>query len=97
VGNTVIAALLRAQGVPVHDIAPVRVARREGLLALGVADRAFGYPLELLLRAGRAGWRIEEVPVRYTRRAGGRSKVTGSVVGTARAVRDMGALLVTTR
>ena len=96
-GNAVVAALLRSRGVPVHDIAPIRVGRRDALLALGVADRAFGYPLELLLRAGRAGWRIEEVPVRYTRRAGGRSKVTGSVVGTARAVRDMGALLLTTR
>jgi hypothetical protein len=53
--------------------------------------------LELLMRAGRAGWRIEEVPVRYSRRAGGRSKVSGSLVGTARAVRDMGALLLTTR
>jgi glycosyltransferase involved in cell wall biosynthesis len=96
-GNAVVAALLRSRGVPVHDIAPIRVGGREALLGLGVADRAFGYPLELLLRAGRAGWRIEEVPVRYTRRAGGRSKVTGSVVGTARAVRDMGALLLTTR
>jgi glycosyltransferase involved in cell wall biosynthesis len=96
-GNVVVAALLRSRGVPVHDIAPIRVGRRDALLGLGVADRAFGYPLELLLRAGRAGWRIEEVPVRYTRRAGGRSKVTGSVVGTARAVRDMGALLLTTR
>jgi len=96
-GNAVVAALLRSRGVPVHDIAPIRVGRRDALLTLGVADRAFGYPLELLMRAGRAGWRIEEVPVRYSRRAGGRSKVSGSVVGTARAVRDMGALLLTTR
>jgi glycosyltransferase involved in cell wall biosynthesis len=97
VGNVLVAGLLRSRAVPVHDIAPIRVARREALLGLGVADRAFGYPLELLLRAGRAGWRIEEVPVRYARRAGGRSKVSGSVIGTARAVRDMGALLLTRR
>jgi len=96
-GSLDAAALLRSRGVPVHDIAPIRVGRRDALLALGVADRAFGYPLELLMRARRAGWRIEEVPVRYSRRAGGRSKVSGSVVGTARAVRDMGALLLTTR
>jgi glycosyltransferase involved in cell wall biosynthesis len=94
-GNALIAVLLRSRGVPVHDIAPVRVARREALLGLGVADRAFGYPLELLLRAGKAGWRIEELPVRYSRRAGGRSKVSGTVAGTARAVRDMGTLLLT--
>jgi glycosyltransferase involved in cell wall biosynthesis len=92
-GNAVIAAVLRRRGVPVHDIAPIRVARRAALLELGVADRAFGYPLELLLRAGAAGWRIDERPVRYSRRAGGRSKVTGSLVGTARTVRDMSNLL----
>jgi glycosyltransferase involved in cell wall biosynthesis len=93
VGNALIAALLRTRGVPVHDIAPVRVGRRQALLDLGVADRAFGYPLELLLRAGAAGWRLHEVDVAYRPRAGGRSKVSGSVRGTARAVRDMGRLL----
>ena len=92
-GNALIAARLRRRGVPVHDIAPIRVARRAALLRLGVADRAFGYPLELLLRAAAAGWQIVEVPVRYSRRAGGRSKVSGSVVGTMRAARDMAGLL----
>ncbi len=82
-GNVLIAALLRRRGVPVHDIAPIRVARRAALLDLGVADRAFGYPLELLLRAGAAGWRIAEFPVAYRARAGGRSKVSGSLRGTA--------------
>ena len=43
-------------GLPVHDIAPMRVARRDALLALGVTDRRSGYPLELLVRAAqRAG------------------------------------------
>ena len=92
-GNAVIAALLRRRGVPVHDIAPVRVVRRAALLELGVADQAFGYPLELLLRAGTAGWRISEFPVAYRARAGGRSKVSGSVRGTLRATRDMAGLL----
>ena len=92
-GNAAIAALLRRRGVPVHDIAPVRVARRAALLELGVTDRAFGYPLELLLRAGAAGWRITEVAVPYRARAGGRSKVSGSLRGTLRASRDMAGLL----
>jgi glycosyltransferase involved in cell wall biosynthesis len=92
-GNALIAALLRHRGVPVHDIAPVRVARRAALLDLGIADRAFGYPLELLLRAGAAGWRISEFPVTYRARAAGRSKVSGSVRGTVRAARDMAGLL----
>jgi glycosyltransferase involved in cell wall biosynthesis len=92
-GNAAVAALLRRRGVPVHDLAPVRVARRTALLELGITDRAFGYPLELLVRAGAAGWRITEVEVAYTTRAGGRSKVSGSVRGTLRAVRDMAAVL----
>src|SRR3984893_9284954 len=44
-------------GLPVHDSARMRVARREALLALGVTDRRSGYPLELLVRAAPAGWR----------------------------------------
>lgn len=91
--NSVIAAMLRGKGVGVHDIAPIRVARRQALIDLRIEDRAFGYPLELLLKAGAAGWRIDEIPVAYSRRAGGRSKVSGSVKGTVRAARDMTGLL----
>ncbi|ALG06290.1 glycosyltransferase family 2 protein [Kibdelosporangium phytohabitans] len=93
-GNALLAATLRRRGVPVHDIAPIRVGRRTRLLELGVEDRAFGYPLELLVRAGKAGWRLREVEVDYRPRAGGRSKVSGSVRGTLRAVRDMSTVLV---
>jgi glycosyltransferase involved in cell wall biosynthesis len=92
-GNALVAALLRRRGVPVHDIAPIRVARRQALLDLGLTDRGFGYPLELLLRAGAAGWRIHEIDVPYRPRAGGRSKVTGSVRGTVRAATAMAGLL----
>jgi glycosyltransferase involved in cell wall biosynthesis len=93
-GNALLAALLRRRGVPVHDIAPARAARRQALLDLAVADRAFGYPLELLLRAGAAGWRIVELDMAYRQRAAGtRSKVSGSVRGTLRAVRDMAGVL----
>ncbi|MBW0119400.1 glycosyltransferase, partial [Pseudonocardia sp. KRD-169] len=84
---------LRRRGVDVHDIAPVRVARRTALLDLGITDRAFGYPLELLVRAGAAGWRITEVDVAYRPRTAGRSKVSGSVRGTVRAARDMAGVL----
>ncbi|MGE3288344.1 MAG: glycosyltransferase family 2 protein [Pseudonocardia sp.] len=93
VGNALLAALLRRRGVAVRDIAPMRVARRGALLGLGVVDRGFGYPVELLVRAGAAGWRIAEVEVAYRPRAGGRSKVSGSVRGTLRAARDMAGVL----
>lgn len=92
-GNTVLAGWLRRQGVPVRDLAPVRVARRADLLSLAVQDRGSGYPLETLVRAGARGWAIRELPVTYRPRAAGRSKVSGSVRGTLRAVRDMASVL----
>jgi hypothetical protein len=70
----------------------MRAARRTDLLALGIRDRRFGWPLEMVLRAAAAGWRIDEVVVDYRPRAG-RSKVTGTVRGTVRAVRDMAVVL----
>ncbi|MDG4820868.1 glycosyltransferase family 2 protein [Asanoa sp. WMMD1127] len=95
-GTALVAALLRRRGVPLHDLSPIRAGRREALLALGVRDRAFGYPLELLIRAAHAGWRIHEIDVRYAPRAAGtRSKVSGSVRGTLRATRDFAAVLRT--
>jgi glycosyltransferase involved in cell wall biosynthesis len=84
--------LRRRGGVALTDLGPMRAARREALLGLGIADRRFGWPLEMVLLAARAGWRIDEVPVAYRPRIG-RSKVTGSVRGTARAVRDMARVL----
>ncbi|GAA4536647.1 glycosyltransferase family 2 protein [Amycolatopsis samaneae] len=93
-GNAALSSLLRGRGLPVHDIAPLRAARREPLLALDVVDRAFGYPLELLVKAQRAGWCVREFDVSYGERAAGtKSKVSGSVRGTLRAVRDFGRVL----
>ncbi|HVV13833.1 glycosyltransferase family 2 protein [Amycolatopsis sp.] len=93
-GNLLLSAILRGRRIPVHDIAPVRAVRREALLALDVRDRAFGYPLELLIKAGQTGWRIEESDVEYRPRAAGTtSKVSGSVRGTCRAIRDMARVL----
>jgi hypothetical protein len=67
----------------------MRVCRRADLVALDVRDRRFGYPLELLRKAHRAGWRIAEYDVSYRPRAAGtRSKVSGSVRGTIRTARD---------
>jgi dTDP-L-rhamnose 4-epimerase len=85
-------AVSRRCGVPLRDLGPMRAARREDLLELGIADRRFGWPLEMVLRAGEAGWRIAEVPVDYLPRSG-RSKVTGTVLGTWRAASDMRRLL----
>ena len=94
-GNALVVGWLRRRiDLPAHDIAPMRVCRREDLLALGVEDRRFGYPVELLQRATLAGWRVVEHDVAYHPRAAGtRSKVSGSVRGTVRAARDFARVL----
>ncbi|MFD8492305.1 glycosyltransferase family 2 protein [Amycolatopsis sp. NPDC059657] len=93
-GNLLLASLLRRRGLPVRDIAPLRAVRRESLLGLDITDRAFGYPLELLIKAQRAHWQVSEFDVSYGARAKGtKSKVSGSVRGTLRAVRDMSRVL----
>ena len=87
--NWVLATEVRRRtGAAMSDLGPMRAARRVPLLALGIADRRSGWPLEMVLRAARAGWRIDEVAVPYAPRIG-RSKVTGTVRGTVQAVRDM--------
>jgi len=82
----------RASGVALHDLGPMRVARRDALLALDLKDRRSGYPLEMVLRASEAGWRIREQDAPYSPRVG-RSKVTGTIRGTSIAVKDMSRLL----
>jgi hypothetical protein len=72
----------------------MRAGRRQELLGLGLTDRRFGYPLEMVTRASDAGWRVREVDVDYgLRTEGSRSKVTGTVRGTVRTIRDMRGVL----
>jgi glycosyltransferase involved in cell wall biosynthesis len=89
-GTKLLTALIRHRSAfGIHDLAPMRVCRRDDLLALDVQDRRFGYPLELMLKAAAAGWTVSEIDVSYDRRAAGtRSKVSGSVRGTVRVAHD---------
>ena len=91
--NAELSRRLRARtGADLHDLGPMRVARRDRLLALGLGDRRSGYPLEMVLAGSAAGMRIVEREVAYLPRAG-RSKVTGTVRGTWQAISDMRAIL----
>jgi glycosyltransferase involved in cell wall biosynthesis len=92
-GNRVVAREVRRRtGLGLRDIGPMRAARRSSLLGLGIEDRRFGWPLEMVLRASGQGWRVVEVPIAYRPRSG-RSKVTGTVRGTARTIVDMARVL----
>jgi len=82
----------RRTGLRIRDLGPMRAAGREALLSLNLADRRFGYPLEMVMSAAAAWWRVTEVEVAYLPRIG-KSKVTGTVRGSVRAVRDMSQVL----
>lgn len=88
-GTMVMSWRLRTRhGLPIHDIAPMRVTRRQALLDLDVRDRRSGYPLELLVRAAAAGWQVAEFDIDYGPRTGGTSKVSGSLRGSITAILD---------
>jgi len=82
----------RRTGLALADIGPMRVGPRAALLGLGLEDRRSGYPVETVVKAAEAGWSVVQVDVTYAPRQG-RSKVTGTPLGAARAVRDMTAVL----
>ncbi|MEP6761673.1 MAG: glycosyltransferase family 2 protein [Sporichthyaceae bacterium] len=94
-GNAAVLALLRRRtGLAVTDISSMRVCGRQDLLDLDLQDRRFGYPVELLVKAQRAGWVLTEHDIRYRPRAEGtKSKVSGSVRGSLRTTYDFARML----
>jgi len=91
--NRVLALMMHHRtGYRLTDLGPMRAVRREAMLSLELLDRRSGYPLELVLRASEAGWRVTETNIPYSPRVG-RSKVTGTLRGTITAIGDMSRLL----
>ena len=74
--------LLILYGVRYTDMCPFRAIRRHALERLGMREKTYGWNLEMQMRAARAGLRILEVPVNHRCRAGGKSKVSGTLRGT---------------
>jgi glycosyltransferase involved in cell wall biosynthesis len=66
------------------DLGPFRAIDYLSLRRLGMVDRNFGWTVEMQIKALRHGLRIVEIPVPYRRRIG-RSKISGTLVGTIRA------------
>ncbi len=82
-GNRLAAGLISLlYGLPLTDLSPFRAVSRERLLALGMQEMTYGWPTEMIVKAARRGWRILEIPTRYTARLGGRSKISGTLRGT---------------
>ncbi|MBI3303717.1 MAG: glycosyltransferase family 2 protein [Deltaproteobacteria bacterium] len=83
VGNALATFLIRLlYGFTYSDLGPFRAMRFPALLGLGMTDRTYGWNVEMQIKAVRQGLRITEVPVRYRQRAGGESKVSGTLKGT---------------
>src|SRR5262249_25456248 len=71
--------------VPITDFGPMRAVRVDVLRRLDLQDRAFGWPVEMVVKAAMLGVRIIEVPVSHAPRLAGRSKASGTLRGTVRA------------
>ena len=68
-----------------HDMGSLRLLRRDALVDLGLRDRAFGWNVEMQIRALESRWNIIEIPVHYLPRSAGESKISGNLMGTIRA------------
>ncbi|MFL5629019.1 MAG: glycosyltransferase family 2 protein [Ktedonobacteraceae bacterium] len=85
-GNWLVSRLISMlYGVHVHDIGSFRVVRCSALEALHMREMTFGWPVEMLVKAARARYRIVEIAIHYRRRSHGRSKVAGTVPGSLKA------------
>jgi len=84
-GNWLTARLVRLlYGVRITDLGSFRAIRRKDLLALDMQERTYGWPVEMIVKAGKRGYRIREVPVTHRKRVG-KSKVAGTLMGSLKA------------
>ncbi len=82
-GNWLAARLMRLlYGLRVSDLGPFRAVHREILDELDMQEMTYGWPTEMMVKAAKRGYRVAEVPVNYRKRAGGESKISGTVRGT---------------
>lgn len=93
-GNRIIVFLLRLlYGVKLTDIGSFRAIGARRLHELNMQEMTYGWPIEMVVKAGRRGMRILSVPISYRRRIG-ESKVTGTVRGSILATCSMLSVLL---
>jgi glycosyltransferase involved in cell wall biosynthesis len=82
-GNWLAPLLIRwLYGYHFSDLGPFRAIRWDKLQALDMQDRNFGWTVEMQVKAAKQKLRCAEVAVRYRKRAGGKSKVSGTIKGS---------------
>jgi glycosyltransferase involved in cell wall biosynthesis len=84
-GHVAGAAMALLYGVRYSDMCAYRAIRRDALTRLALREMTYGWNIEMQMQAARAGLRVLEIPMPYRCRAGGESKVAGSLRGTIRA------------
>jgi len=85
-GNWLVSNIIRLlYGTRIHDIGSFRVIRVADLLALEMSEMTYGWPVEMVVKAARAHYRILELPIHYRRRSHGHSKVAGTLAGSIKA------------
>jgi len=83
VGNWLVARVIGYfADIRLTDLGPFRAIKRQTLERLRMEERTYGWPSEMIVKSAQLGVPIREVPVRYRRRHGGRSKVSGTWRGT---------------
>jgi glycosyltransferase involved in cell wall biosynthesis len=88
-----VSSINRLWGTHYRDLGPFRAIRRSSLDRLSMADRTWGWTIEMQVKAAEAGLRALEVPVR-TRPRIGQSKISGTVSGTVRAAARMLTMII---
>ncbi len=85
IGNKLTAWLIaRLTGFKYTDMGPFRAIKNEKLKGLKMADKNYGWNVEMQIKAVKQGFKIKEVPVDYRKRVG-KSKVSGTVSGVMKA------------
>ncbi|GBF38827.1 glycosyltransferase family 2 protein [Leptospira johnsonii] len=85
-GNWLSCFLIRTfYGVKFTDLGPFRILRWKSLLDLNLQDPTWGWNLEMQIKAIRKKFKIQEVPVHYEKRKGGKSKISGNLIGSLKA------------
>lgn len=81
-GNWLATRLMKIfYGARFTDLGPFRAIKIEALEKLQMADKTYGWTIEMQIKAAKQNMNFCEVPVRYKKRIGV-SKVSGTVKGT---------------
>ncbi len=85
-GNWLVSRMIRVlYNTSIHDIGSFRAIRCSVLEALDMREMTYGWPVEMVVKAARAEYRILELPIHYRRRSHGQSKVAGTILGSIKA------------